>query len=84
MSSASVKVRTGMLSPGQSWTDFMPASRSMQSVSSGGSVLSSEVFPTPLGPKIAMVVLAPAFARRSSAVTMRSAITAPPLMFSKR
>ena len=30
MSSASVKVRTGMLSPGQSWTDFMPASRSMQ------------------------------------------------------
>jgi hypothetical protein len=64
MSRASAKLRTGMLSPGQSWTDFMPASRSMQSVSAGGRVLSSEVLPTPEGPKIAIVVLALASASR--------------------
>ena len=58
----------GMLSPGQSCTDFMPASRSTQSVVSGGRVVSSEVLPTPEGPKIAIVVLVFASARRWSAV----------------
>ena len=70
MSTASGQARTGMLSPGQSCTDFMPASRSTQSVISGGKVLSSEVFPTPEGPKIAIVVLLLASARRWSAVMM--------------
>ena len=68
MSTASGQARIGMLSPGQSCTDFMPASRSTQSVISGGRVLSSEVFPTPEGPKIAIVVLLLASARRWSAV----------------
>ena len=46
-----------MLAPGQSCTDFMPASRSRQTVWSGGSVFSSDVLPTPGGPKIASEVL---------------------------
>ena len=49
--------RTGMLTPGQSWTDFIPASRSMQTVWSGGRVFNSEVLPTPGGPKMQNEVL---------------------------
>ena len=56
----------------------MPASRSTQSVVLAGRVQSSEVLPTPGGPKIASVVLLFASASRSSAVTMCSAITRPP------
>jgi hypothetical protein len=56
-----------MLSPGQSSTLFMPASRSTQSAVLARRVQSSEVLPTPGGPKIARVVLAFASARRSSA-----------------
>src|SRR5512132_2886024 len=68
MSIASAKVRMGMASPRQSCTLLRPASRSMQSVTSGGRVFSSEVLPTPLGPNSAMVVLPFASARRRSAV----------------
>ena len=44
---------------------------------SPGSVPSSEVLPTPGGPKMATVVLLFASARRSSAVTMRRVIASP-------
>ena len=46
-----------MLAPRQSCTDFIPASRSRQTVSCSGSVFSSVVLPMPGGPKIASEVL---------------------------
>ena len=78
MSMASAKVRTGMLSPGQSCTDFIPASRSRQMVSAAGSVFSSEVLPDPGGPKMASEVLLFAADRRSSALTIRRLIVRAP------
>ena len=56
MSSASSKLRIGMLSPRQSCTDPIPASRSRQSVVASGRVFSSEVLPTPLGPRMTAVL----------------------------
>ena len=73
----SAKLRTGMLAPFQSWTDLRPASRSRQTVSSSGSVLSSVVLPMPGGPKMASEVLFEAAERRSSALMMRRAMGTP-------
>src|SRR5262245_399776 len=70
----STKLRIGMLAPGQSCTDFIPASRSRQSVLSAGVVLTSVVFPLPGGPKMATEVLLFAADNRSSAVTIRTGI----------
>jgi hypothetical protein len=67
----SVKLRTGIEAPRQSCTDFIPASRSRQMVSSAGSDFRSVVLPTPGGPKIASEVLFSAEEMRSSAVMMR-------------
>ena len=66
-----------MLAPRQSCTDFIPASRSRQTVSCSGSVFSSVVLPMPGGPKIANEVLFSAADRRSSALMMRRAMRTP-------
>ena len=67
-------LRTGIESPRQSCTDFIPASRSRQTVSSAGSDFRSVVLPTPGGPKMARDVLFSAAESRSSAVMMRKAM----------
>ena len=79
-----MKLRTGIEAPRQSCTDFMPASRSRQTVSLAGSVLSNVVLPTPGGPKIASEVLFSDADNRSSAVIMRKAIEFSPCVNERR